>query len=303
MVKSGHIVLPLLFSVTVAPLCVRPLRAQTIPQNAGNPAAMILVRDVVYNELHDRERDSHWEYLDHSVTPDKNVVREQVETDQGPIFQVVELNGAPLDATQREEEAQRIDEYIHDPSQVARVAKSHQEDEDRIARVLQMLPDALLFEFQGTPSNDVAVLTFSPNPSYVPPTYEARLVHALQGTVTVNLRLKRMIAMHGTVAERVDFGYGILGHVERGGTFEIHRRQVNDAHWKTDLVDVHLQGKVLLLKTLDKHQRETRTDFRPVPGGTTLAEAKQMLDRAAVQTTQATLVPAALRTSRMPVGP
>ena len=295
MAASGQIAFPLLFAVTAVPLCAR-----AAPAASGNPAAMRLVRDVVYNELHDRERDSHWQYLDEKVTPDKNVVREQVETDQGPVFQVVEQNGAPLDSSQREQEAHRVDAYIHDSAEVARVAKSHQEDEDRIARVLQMLPDALLFQFQGSPSDDVASLTFSPNPAYVPPTYEARLIHTLRGTVTVNVRLKRMIAMRGTVAERVDFGYGLLGHVEQGGTFDIHRRQVNDAHWKTDLVEVHLQGKVLLLKSINKDQRETRTEFRPVPGGTTLAEAKQLLDQAAGQTAQAELVPTALQSSRSP---
>jgi hypothetical protein len=295
MAASGQIAFPLLFAVTAVSLC-----AQTAPPASGNPAAKSLVRDVVYNELQDRERDSHWEYLDQKVTPDKNVVREQVETDRGPVFQIVERNGAPLDSTQREQEAQRVDAYIHDSAEVARVAKSHQEDEDRIARVLQVLPDALLFEFQGSPANEVAVLTFSPNPAYVPSTYEARLIHTLQGTVTVNVRWKRMVAMRGRVAERVDFGYGLLGHVEPGGTFEIHRRQVSEAHWKTDLVELHLQGKILLLKTLNKDQRETRTDFRPVPGGTTLEEAKQMLDQAAGQTAQAEFRPAALQTGRTP---
>jgi hypothetical protein len=109
----------------------------------------------------------------------------------------------------------------------------------------------------------------------------------------VDVRRRRMIEMRGTMVQRVDFGYGILGHVEKGGTFAIHRRQVNATHWKTDLVDVHIQGKVLMLKTVSKDQREARSDFRPVPGGTTLAEARDMLDQAAGESAQARLVPAA----------
>ena len=46
-------------------------------------------------------------------------------------------------------------------------------------------------------------------------------MHALGGTLLVNQRLKRLIEMDGRLIERVDFGYGILGHVGKGGTFEI----------------------------------------------------------------------------------
>jgi hypothetical protein len=274
--------------MTALPLC-----AQTAPADAGSrPAAIQLVRDVVYNEGQDRERDSHWEYRSDSVTPEKRVVREQVETDEGPVFRNLVLNGVTLDGLQQAQEERRIEGYIHDPAQVARVAQAHAEDENRVAATLRLMPEALLWEYDPSSTDEVAVLAFHPNPDFNPPTYEARLIHALTGTVTVNVRLKRMIDMRGTVAERVDFGYGILGHVDKGGSFELHRRPVNDAHWKTDVVDIHLQGKILLLKTLTRDERETRTDFRPVPGGTTLAQAKDLLDQATGETTQARLTPA-----------
>jgi hypothetical protein len=68
-----------LIAAAAAPLC-----AQTsAPVNPGLPAsAHDLVRDVIYNELHDRERDSHWEYRSECVSPAENLVREQVETDK-----------------------------------------------------------------------------------------------------------------------------------------------------------------------------------------------------------------------------
>jgi hypothetical protein len=283
---SGRFATAVLVAAAAVPLC-----AQTAPPSAA-PSAHDLVRDVVWNELHDRERDSHWEYRSECVSSAQNLVREQVETDQGPIFRVLALGGVPLDDAQRAHEDARLNEYLHDQGQIAHILHAHQEDEARLATIMQILPDAFLFEYDGDPTGDTARIAFRPNPAFVPSGYEARIVHALAGTLTVNTRLRRMIDMRGTLVERVDFGYGILGHVEKGGTFEIHRRQVNAAHWKTDLVDVHIQGKVLMLKTISKDQREARSDFRPVPSGTTLAEAREMLDQAAVQTAQARLVPA-----------
>jgi hypothetical protein len=288
---SGHFASALLVAAAALPLC-----AQTAPPPAASPnsqTARDLVRDMVWNELHDRERDSHWEYRSECVSSSQNLLREQVETDQGPIFRLLALNGTPLDEAQRVREDARLNEYVHDPAQIAHILHAHQEDEARLSSIMQILPDAFLFDYEAPPSSDVVRIAFRPNPAFVPSGYEARIVHALAGTITVNLPLRRMIEMRGTMIQRVDFGYGILGHVEKGGTFTIHRRQVNAAHWKTDLVDVHIQGKVLMLKTVSKDQREARTDFRPVPDGTTLSEARDMLDQAAGQSVQARLVPAA----------
>jgi hypothetical protein len=272
-----------------------PLWAQQPPVTPQNnqESAHDLVRDVIYNELHDRERDSHWEYRSECVAPAQNVVREQVETASGPVFRLIEQDGKPLDAAQAERESERLEEYIHDPGQIAHVERTHDDDEAQVAAIMQMVPSAFLFDYVGAPTDGVARIAFRPDPAFVPTSYQARIVHALAGTMIVDLRSKRAIDMSGSVAERVDFGYGLFGRVDKGSSFHIHRHEVSATHWKADLVETHVQGKVLLVKSLSKDQREARSDFHPVPSGTTLAEAKQMLGQAADQGVQARLVPAA----------
>uniref|UniRef100_A0A372IRW0 Uncharacterized protein n=1 Tax=Paracidobacterium acidisoli TaxID=2303751 RepID=A0A372IRW0_9BACT len=239
------------------------------------------MRDVIFNELHDRERDSHWEYRSNAVTPSQNLVREQVETSQGPIFRVLERGGRTLDADQARQEEARLNEYVKSPGQIEHVQHEHEVDEERLAGIMKMLPKAFLFEYEGSATGDVVRIAFRPDPAFVPDGYEARVVHVLAGTLTVDQRLKRMIDMDGHLIERVDFGFGILGHVEKGGTFEIHRVQVSAERWKTSLVAVHIQGKVLLFKNVSKDQQETRSDFRPVPHDISLQQAKEMLDHQA----------------------
>jgi hypothetical protein len=252
--------------------------------------AQKLVADVIYNELHDRERDSFWEYRSIRVAGSQNIVREQVETADGPIFRVLEDHGNPLGADQRRKEEERIRELVDRPGAMARVRQEHEQDEERLKKVMEMLPEAFLFEYDGPSEGDSVRIHFRPNPAFTPSSYEARVVHNLVGTFTVNQRLKRMIDMDGQIEERVDFGYGILGHVEKGGTFEIHREQVSDTHWKTNLVEVHIQGKVLLVKNVTKDQRESRSDFRPVPHDITLTAARELLDQAGNEKTVAHLV-------------
>jgi hypothetical protein len=63
-----------------------------------------------------------------------------------------------------------------------------------------------LYEQMGPPSGDIVTLRFKPNPAFDPPSYEARVFHGMAGTIQINQRLRRFVAMHGTVIERIDFG-------------------------------------------------------------------------------------------------
>lgn len=278
---AGNVAL-LVAMVSLPGLSVLPLRAQQPSQ-----AARDLVRDVLYNELHDRERDSHWQYRSECHSATQNVVREQIETDDGPVFRIIEENGKPLDAAQRRREDRRLDEYVHDPAEILRVHREHEEDEARVSAVMQMLPSASLFEYQVSPDGETVHIAFRPDPSFVASGYEGRILQELNGTLTVNLRFKRLIAIRGVLAQSVDFGYGLLGHIEKGSWFEIHREPVSATHWKADLVEVHIDGKVLLFRTISRDQRETRTDFRPVPAGATVAQAEQWLKPESSRTEQA----------------
>jgi len=240
-----------------------------------------LVKDVMYNELRDRECDSFWAYRSVRVSGSQDVVREQVETAQGPIFRILEDHNRPLDAQQRQKEEQRLQDLVTRPGAMTSIEQDHLKDEERMKRIIAMLPDAFLYEYDGPAAGDDVRLVYRPNPTYVPSTYEARVIHALSGTLVVNQKLKRMVAMKGKMLERVDFGYGLLGYVDKGGTFEVRRERVSDTRWKTSFVEVHIQGRVFLLHTVGKDQREERTNFQPVPHDISLAAAKELLDHAA----------------------
>jgi len=279
-------IIRLLCLATLAGTTVIPAQTQTAPVESAHD----LVRDVIYNELHDRERDSHWQYRSACVSSSRNIVREQVETDEGILYRVIERSGNPLDAKERHQEDARIAALLKSPNELARLRHEHEVDEGRLGKIMAIMPSAFLFEYEGTPTGDRVRIAFRPDPTFVPASYEDRIIHALGGTFTVNQRLKRMIDMSGHLIERVDFGYGILGHVEKDGTFEIRREQVSETHWKTNLVAVHIEGKVLLLKNVSKDQQESRSDFRPVPDNITLAAAKEILDQSTSTENEARLV-------------
>jgi len=275
------------FVVALFGLSLAALAQDRTPTQPQTPQQ--LVTDVMYNELRDRQCDSYWAYRSIRVSGPQDVVREQVETSEGPIFRVLEDHHHPLDTDERKREDQRLQELVTRPGAMTRVQQDHMKDEERMKKVIEMLPEAFLYEYQGPSTGDEVRLSFRPNPAFNPPTYEARIMHALGGTLIVNQRLKRMVDMQGRMLDRVDFGYGFLGYIEKGGTFEIKREQVGETRWKTNLVEVHIQGRVLLFHNVTKDQREARTDFRPVPHDISLSAAKELLDQAATGRTEARL--------------
>lgn len=251
-------------------------------EKATAESAHHLIKDVIYNELHDREKNSFWEYRSHLVTDKKNVLREQIETAKGPVYETLARNGQPLTGEQAAKEKERLAGLLENPSKMQKIEQAHEKDEKRLAKVMALIPKAYVFHYVGPKTGDRVVLDFAPNPKFDPSSYEDRIMYGLSGQIVVNQRLKRMISMDGRIAHKIDFGFGILGYVEPGGTFRIHRTQVSVKHWKTDLVDVNVHGRILLFSDVSKQEKETRWAFEPVPHDISLAEARNQLKQAAM---------------------
>jgi len=132
-----------------------------------------------------------------------------------------------------------------------------------VRAVTAQLPRAFLYEFDGMDGDNVR-LRFKPNRSFVPPDFQSRPLSKVAGTIVIEPHQARWVRLDGRITEDVEFGYGLLGRVNKGGTFSIARQPLAASHWKTRLVDVHVSGRVILFKTISKQQHEARSDFKPV---------------------------------------
>jgi hypothetical protein len=103
------------------------------------------------------------------------------------------------------------------------------------------------------------------------------LAHSMAGTILIDPQQKRLAKLSGRLINRVEFGYGLFGHIDNGGTIEIGRSEVGPSQWKTALINIQLSGRLVFFKTINKQQYETRSDFRPVSGDLSLLEASQLL--------------------------
>jgi hypothetical protein len=228
------------------------------------------------DELTDRAQQRKWIYVIDKRDGKQNLTEEQVDTKDGRFYRLLAIDGTPLDPDQRQQDSARMDRLLHDPSQQLKLKQGYDEDEQNLEKLMALMPDAFLYDYDGVEGNLVRI-TFRPNSNYDPPTYEARVAHSLAGTILIEPQQKRLAKFSGRLINRVEFGFGLFGHIDNGGTIEIGRAEVGPSQWKTALINIQLSGRLVFFKTISKQEYETRSDFRAVCGDLSLLEASRLL--------------------------
>ena len=99
--------------------------------------------------------------------------------------------------------------------------------------------------------------------------------------MTIDRKAMRIAKIDGTLFKDVDFGWGILGRLYKGGKFIIVQRDVGGGDWEEVQETLQFNGKILMVKSLTIWSTETMTDFRPVPSNLTTAQALDLLQKSA----------------------
>lgn len=251
---------------------VRSLQSQPGGDAGQTALPAVLVSEVVYNELHDHATHGYWRYWIEKRKGRESSLEEQVESVDGPVTRTVATNGKPLPTALSDAEDQQLTHLLGSPAEQAEHRKAYAEDEERIGRILALLPKAFLYERQADERLGGVLchrFRFAPNPDYPAHSIEARIFHAMTGELWIGAESKRLVRLDGQLQENVDFGYGLLGRLYKGGWFRLERREVSAngglGDWKTERLEVHMQGRAMLFKTIARETSEVRGGFTPVP--------------------------------------
>lgn len=235
------------------------------------------VKEVISNEIRAEQADnSHWTYEKVEENAGQVQVEDIVETKEGSLHRLVSLNGHPLTAAQQEAEDQRIKQLLADPDQFRRQQEKKHADDEKMTHLMRMFPNAFHYQYDGSEDGCIR-LRFVPNPSFRPPDREAQVFHHMEGTMLADAQHKRLAGLEGQLTSEVKFGYGLLGHLDKGGTFNVRQQEVGPGVWELILLDVQMNGKALIFKTLTVHENEAYKDYRLVPSDLTLEQAAELL--------------------------
>jgi hypothetical protein len=274
--------LPFLGRYTLAGLIALLPIAAAFSQSAsaGPPMpANDLVRAVVANELKGQGGGhGRWMYRVDREEQGKKKAKEVVQTGQGSLDRLVAVDGQPLNAKEEQDERERIGNLVRNPAEQHRLEQTRKKEAEQCKAFFKMIPDALTFIYAGR-DGDLIKLSYRPDPSFQPPSREARVFHEMEGEMWVHETQRRLVRIRGQLIADVKFAGGLLGHLEKGGHFNVEQRELSPGQWDLTFMEVDMKGKALFFKTIAVNEKEYRSDFRMVPDGLTLAEAADMLTK------------------------
>jgi hypothetical protein len=222
------------------------------------------------------------------TTPKGSTSKIYIETKEATAGLVVAYDDKPLTAAQRQGEADRVGRFLKNPEELRKKQRQELEDADRMMRILRAIPNAFLFEYAGEecgapgigkPGAPLVKLTFRPNPRYPPPSREEQALAGMEGTVLVDAVHHHFAQIDGTLAREVVFGWGFLGHLNKGGHLLLQQQETGNDHWRISRISLEFTGKILIVKNLNVKTTEIFSEFKPVPPDLTFAQGLELLKK------------------------
>ena len=238
--------------------------------------AQQIVQKAVNEELAASKADhSLWRYRDDHR--DISTVYIVVQTSQGSVKRLMERNRKPLSAAEAEAEQQRIQNFIHNPSQIRKQQRDSAQDDKNAEDLLRLLPRAFRWKVVSE-TDELTTLSYEPNPDFDAPDIKSRVMGTMGGEMVIDRKAHRIRTIKGELTDDVSIGWGILGKLRKGGTFDVERREIAPGIWQIVETHVHINGRALFFKSIGQQQDEISSDFTRVPQTTTLEQAATLLN-------------------------
>lgn len=257
------------------------LPAQAAPPVPASPSeAQAYVGHALGNELHAAQDTGFlMRYRLRKSTPRLTSTREIYETKSGFVARLLSINGEPLNtAAERKEEA-RLKELAGDPARQHHRKQEEDADRDRAVKMLRVIPVAFLFSYSGKaqePAGTVEKFSFRPNPSYSPPDLETQVLSGMAGEIWIDPSQDRVVRLEGHLERDVDFGWGILGRLNKGGWIVMQQAEVLPGQWRMVRMQMAMTGRVLFrTKRFDVTQEQSQ--FSALPANIGYREAIEKL--------------------------
>ena len=276
--------------VALASLALMNARATISAQDSKSPqmSAGELVRAMVANEVAAAEHPNALHmFRSRRQTPKGSQARLYVETKDSLAAMLIAVDDHPLTPQQQQAEANHLAWLTNNPEQLRKKRSREKEDEERTMRIVKALPDAFRYEYAGTENGEtgpdtgspLVKLKFMPNPDYSPPSRVEQVLEGMQGEVLIDKAAGRMARINGTLFRDVTFGWGIIGHLDKGGNFLVQQADLGlgDGAWGITEISLNITGKLLLFKGLKMESDEVLSDFHKMPDNLTFAQGVEML--------------------------
>ncbi len=271
-VRSLLLLLLIVFTAAASPSqpppALPPAQAQALQQRA------------LAAELRTAQDPSHpMRYRLHKASHRMSSTKDIIETRDGDVARLLSINGQPLSPAEEQQEQDRLNTLFNDPSQQQHRKQSEASDSGLVFKLLRMLPQAFLYDYEGAdsgPSGSLEKFSFHPNPSFVPPDLETQALTAMTGEIWIDLRQGRVTRLAGHLQQDTNYGWGVLGKLDKGGWVVLEQADVGGGQWRLVQVKMKMELRILF-KTKNIDTTEEMSAYAPVPPTIDYRQAIRML--------------------------
>jgi hypothetical protein len=257
-----------------------PATAANVPSPLTPVQTQALVQRVLQTEIEaTQDADHPMQYRLRKTSPRITTTKQIIETKDGDVARLLSINNGPLGELDRQNEEARLDALSNDPSLQRHRQQREQGDAERARKVIRALPDAFLYTYAGivnTPQGPSYRLTYQPNPKFDPEDLEAQVLKGMAGEMWIDVAQQRVTHLDGKRLHDVDYGWGIIGKLDQGGTLLLEQADVGDHQWRTVHMVLVMNARVLV-KTVKLDTTLELSQFSPVARGVSYQQAIQML--------------------------
>lgn len=198
--------------------------------------------------------------------------RSVIETPEGRADRIVQFHDEPLAPDQQEKQKRRLEKLLRDRDAVKDELQDWKSEIQHRIRMVRAFPKAVLFLFDGREDN-LLRFSFRPNPEFSPKDRETQLYRGMEGFVWIEPTQERIVRVLGKLVKDVSFGWAVLGHLNKGGTYEITQTEVAPGIWRTTTLNVDVKGRIFLISGFRFFREEEDSHYRLTPASTHYRDA------------------------------
>jgi len=260
-------------------LCFGLLTATALGQKTAHPATeeqLALIARAAERERAELENPKPYRYQERLDWNWGSETRSVIETAEGRADRIVLFKGEPLSPEQQAKQQHRLEKLLSDRDTLKNELKDQKSETQRRIRIVRAFPRAFFFDYAGL-DKGLLRFNFRPDPDFSPKDRETQMYRGMEGSVWIEPAQERIVRIEGILVKDVNFGWGIVGHLNKGGIYEIAQTQLSPGKWRITKLNVDLKGKTFLINSFRFQRKETNSRFQPVSSELTFQEAVQEL--------------------------
>jgi hypothetical protein len=181
---------------------------------------------------------------------------------------LIRRDGKPLPESEEKKEQKKLDENIaknQSDRAKGKLDRKKAEREKKEKEIWDEVLNAYDIREIGRESHEGKewmAVDFSPKPGYRARKKEFELMRKIQGRVWIDTTDQQITRLKVTLIEDFSVGAGFLAKIQKGGEILFQQRKINDEVWLPAAADIHIGGKLLLLKKLNFQIHSDYANYR-----------------------------------------